>query len=263
MPNSAESHSQVWTAMAWDGKKSILAPDLHFNRLFRHSQILGIEINDDLPKIILNKLEKQDQFENLDKLNYEIPFLVKIIVKKDGEIFIQTRKNKHWQDDPLQAISMKLPDFELPILGTKHGNWQPYDEARKQAINHDSDIALLFKNNLLIDGDYCLPLMLDNDGVAYHPSNADGALDSVTLQLLRNDVEELGIPIRSAKINLKMLSRASELIVIGSGMGVCSVGSIDGTPIGKPKGKLYQVARAVWLNKLNNDWQNWNFLREL
>ncbi len=263
MPNSAEPHSQVWTAMAWDGKKSVLAPDLHFNRLFRHSQILGIEINDDLPKIILNKLEKQDQFENLDELNYEIPFLVKIIIKKDGEIFIQTRKNKHWQDDPLQAISMKLPDFELPILGTKHGNWQPYDEARKQAINHDSDIALLFKNNLLIDGDYCLPLMLDNDGVAYHPSNTDGALDSVTLQLLRNDVEELGIPIRSAKINLKMLSRASELIVIGSGMGVCSVGSIDGTPIGKPKGKLYQVARAVWLNKLNNDWQNWNFLREL
>ncbi|OUV67268.1 MAG: hypothetical protein CBC89_03595 [Euryarchaeota archaeon TMED129] len=263
MPNSAEPHSQVWTAMAWDGKKSILAPDLHFNRLFRHSQILGIEINDDLPKIILNKLEKQDQFENLDELNYEIPFLVKIIIKKDGEIFIQTRKNKHWQDDPLQAISMKLPDFELPILGTKHGNWQPYDEARKQAINHDSDIALLFKNNLLIDGDYCLPLMLDNDGVAYHPSNVDGALDSVTLQFLRNDVEELGIPIRSAKINLKMLSRASELIVIGSGMGVCSVGSIDGTPIGKPKGKLYQVARAVWLNKLNNDWQNWNFLREL
>ena len=263
MPNSAEPHSQVWTAMAWDGKKSVLAPDLHFNRLFRHSQILGIEINDDLPKIILNKLKKQDQFENLDELNYEIPFLVKIIIKKDGEIFIQTRKNKHWQDDPLQAISMKLPDFELPILGTKHGNWQPYDEARKQAINHDSDIALLFKNNLLIDGDYCLPLMLDNDGVAYHPSNADGALDSVTLQLLRNDVEELGIPIRSAKINLKMLSRASELIVIGSGMGVCSVGSIDGTPIGKPKGKLYQVARAVWLNKLNNDWQNWNFLREL
>tara|TARA_A200000159_G_scaffold7417_1_gene6472 strand:+ start:30 stop:821 length:792 start_codon:yes stop_codon:yes gene_type:complete len=263
MPNSAEPHSQVWTAMAWDGKKSVLAPDLHFNRLFRHSQILGIEINDDLPKIILNKLEKQDQFENLDELNYEIPFLVKIIIKKDGEIFIQTRKNKHWQDDPLQAISMKLPDFELPILGTKHGNWQPYDEARKQAINHDSDIALLFKNNLLIDGDYCLPLMLDNDGVAYHPSNVDGALDSVTLQFLRNDVEELGIPIRSAKINLKMLSRASELIVIGSGMGVCSVGSIDGTPIGKPKGKLYQVARAVWLNKLNNDWQNWNFLREL
>lgn len=263
MPNSAEPHSQVWTAMAWDGKKSVLAPDLHFNRLFRHSQILGIEINDDLPKIILNKLEKQDQFENLDELNYEIPFLVKIIIKKDGEIFIQTRKNKYWQDDPLQAISMKLPDFELPILGTKHGNWQPYDEARKQAINHDSDIALLFKNNLLIDGDYCLPLMLDNDGVAYHPSNTDGALDSVTLQLLRNDVEELGIPIRSAKINLKMLSRASELIVIGSGMGVCSVGSIDGTPIGKPKGKLYQVARAVWLNKLNNDWQNWNFLREL
>ncbi|MFL2957779.1 MAG: aminotransferase class IV [Candidatus Thalassarchaeaceae archaeon] len=263
MPNSTEPHSQVWTAIAWDGKKSVLAADLHFNRLFRHSQILGIEINEDLPKIILNKLEKQHQSENFDELNYEIPFLVKIIIEKDGEIFIKIRKNKHWQDVPLQAISMRLPDFELPILGTKHGNWQPYDEARKQAINHDSDIALLFKNNLLIDGDYCLPLMLDNDGVAYHPSNADGALDSVTLQLLRNDVEELGIPIRSAKINLKMLSRASELIVIGSGMGVCSVGSIDGTPIGKPKGKLYQVARAVWLNKLNNDWQNWNFLREL
>ena len=263
MPDSTEPHSQVWTAMAWDGKKSLLAPDLHFNRLFKHSKILGIEINNDLPRIIHDRLEKQIESENLNGLNCEIPFLIKIIVEKSGKESIKIRRNKNWRDDPLQAISMNLPDFELPILGTKHGNWQPYDEARKQAISHDSDIALLFRNDILIDGDYCLPLILDNDGIAYHPSNIDGALDSVTLELLRNDVEELGIPIRSAKINLKMLSRASELIVIGSGMGVCSVGSIDGTPIGKQKGKLYQVAREVWLNKLNNDWLNWDFLREL
>jgi branched-subunit amino acid aminotransferase/4-amino-4-deoxychorismate lyase len=261
--NTAEPHSHVWTAMAWDGKKSLLAPDLHFNRLLRHSKILGIEIEDDFLIIIHNKLEKQIQFNNLDILNYEIPFLIKFIFQKNGDISLIIRRNKYWHDNPLRAISMKLPNFELPILGTKHGNWEPYNDARRLAISHDSDLALLFNNDLLIDGDHCTPLMLDSDGIAYHPSNLDGALDSVTLELLKNGIEESGIPIRSAKINLKMLSRASELIVIGSGMGICPVGSIDGTLIGNPKGKLYQIAREVWLNKLNNDWSNWDTLREL
>jgi len=263
MSASANPSSEVWTAMAWDGKRSFLAPDLHFNRLLKHSQILGIEVADDLPSMVLSELEKQTSFNPSNGTNKEIPFLIKIIVEKNGNISIQIRENKHWKDDPLKAISMMLPNFELPILGTKHGDWQPYNNAREQALSHDSDIALLFKNNLLIDGDHCIPLMLDIDGVAYHPSNVDGALDSVTLELLRNDIEKLGIPIRSAKINLNMLSRATELIVMGSGMGVCPVGSIDGTLIGKPKGKLYQIARDVWLNKLNNDWLNWDFLREL
>ena len=98
--------------------------------------------------------------------------------------------------------------------------------------------------------------MLDNDGIAYHPKHSDGALDSITLEQLREDMELLGIPIRGAKISLKMLLRASELIVLGSGMGVCSVGTIDGTKIGMPKGKLYEIAREVRLNKLKNGWSN-------
>ena len=97
MSDSTEPHSQVWTAIAWDGKKSLLAPDLHFNRLFKHSKILGIEINNDLPRIIHDRLEKQIESENLNGLNCEIPFLIKIIVEKSGKESIKIRRNKNWE----------------------------------------------------------------------------------------------------------------------------------------------------------------------
>ena len=256
MPDSTDPSLEVWTTMAYDGNKSLLAPYLHFNRLLKHSQILGIDVNVDLSKIVFEELGKMPNIEDYNKLNEEIPFLVKLKVNREGIISLEMRKNNLWTDNPLQAISMMAPDFELPILGTKHGDWQTYENAREQAINHNSDIALFFKDNFLIDGDHCMPLMLDNDGIAYHPKHSDGALDSITLEQLREDMELLGIPIRGAKISLKMLLRASELIVLGSGMGVCSVGTIDGTKIGMPKGKLYEIAREVWLNKLKNGWSN-------
>ena len=53
-----------------------------------------------------------------------------------------------------------------------------------------------------------------------------------------------------------MILRSSEMIVLGSGIGVCSIGKIDDTTIGKPKGKLFQIAKEIWLNKLELNWQS-------
>ena len=42
---------------------------------------------------------------------------------------------------------------------------------------HGADMALLFDDDCLVDGDRCMPVLLDADGVAYHPKPSQGALD--------------------------------------------------------------------------------------
>ena len=46
------------------------------------------------------------------------------------------------------------------------------------------------------------------------------------------------------------------MIVLGSGMGVQSLGIIDGRKIGEPRGKLYETAMSCWLEKLSSSWQS-------
>jgi len=43
-----DPRSAVWSAIAWDGARSLLAADMHFARISRHAAVLGIEAPDDL-----------------------------------------------------------------------------------------------------------------------------------------------------------------------------------------------------------------------
>lgn len=254
MTYDANPTSEVWTAIAWDGNDRLLAADLHFNRLARHSKILEINLPLNLPKIVFDKLSLLNSPEESINNKSKKPFLVKVTVNRDSQVSVTTTPNKIWKDSPLNAISMSAPDVPTPILGTKHAAWHHYINAREQATKHGADISLFFLNNFLIDGDRCTPVILDNDGVAYYPKNSDGALDSVTLEQLKVGIEVSGIPIREAKISLEMILRSYEMIVLGSGLGVLSIGNIDGQNIGNPKGKLYQAAKKIWLNRLELGW---------
>ena len=46
------------------------------------------------------------------------------------------------------------------------------------------------------------------------------------------------------------------MIVIGSGMGIQSLGKIDGRKIGKPRGRLYESAMSCWKYRLSNAWES-------
>ena len=126
----------------------------------------------------------------------------------------------------------------------------------RRAISNGADIGLLFEDGNLIDGDRCSPLLLDSDGVAYHPRHSDGALDSVSLQVIKPFLESSGIPVRGAKITLGMITRCSEMIVCGSGMGIKSLGKIDDRKIGNPRGRLYKVASEGWSKRLSVSKEN-------
>ena len=254
MADGVDPRSAVWSAIAWDGEDGLLAADMHFARIHRHAVVLGITAPDDLMHRVFGLLEDIERPSEPNDSPDQGAFLIRAGVTSDGEVFATPYSIQTWPDSPLEAISLAAPTWEEAVRGTKHAEWGPYRDARQAAIEHGADIALLFENEVLIDGDRCAPLLLDHDGVAYHPKHSDGALDSVTIEQIRPGLEAAGIPVRSAKLTLSMIMRASEMIVCGSGMGIRSVGSIDGRPIGKPRGRLFQAASEAWLSRLENGW---------
>ena len=249
-----DPRSAVWSAIAWDGVGSLLAADMHFARISRHAAVLGIQIPDNLAERVFEALGALEHPGEPNGSADQAAFLVRAGVRADGEIFVEPAVIRTWPDAPLAAISLAAPSWEEPVRGTKHAEWKPYRDARQTAIEHGADVALLFEDDILIDGDRCAPLLLDHDGVAYHPRHSDGALDSVTIEQIRPELEAAGIPVRPARLTLGMILRASEMVVCGSGMGIRAIGSIDGRNIGKPQGRLFQAASQAWLTRLEVGW---------
>jgi len=246
--------SAVWSAIAWDGASSLLAADMHFARMERHAAILGIAMPDDLAETVFDTLTDLEQFGEANDSSDQAAFLVRVGVRSSGEVYVEPAVIRTWPESPLTAISLAAPKWDEPVRGTKHAEWGPYQDARLSAVEHGADIALLFEDDILVDGDRCAPMLLDHDGVAYHPRHSDGALDSVTIEQISPGMERAGIPVRPARLTLGMILRASEMVICGSGMGVRAIGSIDGRSIGNPGGRLLEAASGAWLSRLEIGW---------
>ena len=254
MSVGSDPYSEAWSTIAWDGKNKLLAANLHFDRFERHSKRLGFDLPNDFSKKVFTHLSEIKFSESPIVTSQQPPYLVKVGVTSKGEISLIPRINQPWPDI-LTAITVAAPQWNSKIRGTKHGDWKPYLDARDLALENKADISLLVENEVVIDGDRCMPILLDIDGFAYHPRIDEGALDSITLEQIKNDLENAGIPVRPARITIPLILRAKEMIVIGSGMGIQSLGFIDGRKIGTPRGKLYDVTMSCWLEKLSSAWQ--------
>ncbi len=243
--------SEVFTTLGWDGGERLMAPDLHFARLHRHARRLGITLPEGIEGRIFDALAEAEIPGEPTVGPNQAPFLVMIGISQSGEVNIVPRLNTPWPAR-MSAISLAAPTWSGEVRGTKHGDWQPYIDARKAAVAHGADMALLFDDDCLVDGDRCMPVLLDADGVAYHPKPSQGALDSITLVQIRKGVEAAGIPVREARLTLPLILRASEMILLGSGMGVQSLASIYGRVIGKALGRLFELADPAWVERLEN-----------
>jgi len=250
-----DPYSEAWSTIAWDGEDKLLAAGLHFDRLERHSRRLGFDLPDGFREKIFIYLSETKFSESPIVTAQQPPYLVKVGITSQGVISIIPRINQPWPNI-LSAITVAAPQWDHTVRGTKHGDWKPYLDARDMALTNKADISLLVENNAVIDGDRCMPILLDLDGFAYHPRVDEGALDSITLEQIKEDLENAGIPIRPARITIPLILRAKEMIVIGSGMGIQSLGFIDGRKIGSPRGKLYNIAMSCWLDKLSSAWQS-------
>ena len=163
-----DPRSEVFTTIAWDGDSQLLAADLHIARLFRHAERLGFNLPSNLTELIFEALSNAEiPGESVVDEN-QAPFLIKLGVNPNGEVSLIPRVNGKWPN-PMRAISLSAPRWDGSVRGTKHGDWQPYFDAREVAKEHGADISLLFDGDILVDGDRCMPILLDNDGVAYYP----------------------------------------------------------------------------------------------
>jgi len=255
MTENSNPRFEVWSTVAWDGKDSLLAANLHFDRMERHARRLNFSLPDNFRKSIFTKLGDLTFSETSVVQEDQPPYLVKIGITNEGIFSLIPRLNQKWPSI-LKAITVSAPIWDGEIRGTKHGDWKPYFDARKLALENNADISLLIENDNLIDGDRCMPIILDIDGTAYYPRIEEGALDSITLEQIKKCLENSGIPISPAIITMNLILRAKEMIVIGSGMGIQSLGEIDGRKIGLPRGRLYESAMSCWKYRLSNAWES-------
>lgn len=86
---------------------------------------------------------------------------------------------------------------------------------------------------------------MDEDGVAYAPGVQQGAVASVTLTLIEQELESAGIPLRTAWLTEELVRRCRELVVIGTGIGAVAIEEIDGHEIPVGNRLLAPIARGL------------------
>ena len=86
MPVPADPNSAVWSALGWDGNNSLVSADLHFARIRRHAEILGIDVPVDLSDIVHSKLGDMEHPGEPNDSPDQSEFLLIVEVDKEGQI---------------------------------------------------------------------------------------------------------------------------------------------------------------------------------
>ena len=94
------------------------------------------------------------------------------------------------------------------------------------------DAALLVSDFSIVDGDRATPMVLDEDGTVWIPHEREGGVTGITAALLEEKLPAQGMPVVRGKLNERMVARCMELVLVGTGMGVCKVETLDGEPLG-------------------------------
>jgi len=222
----ASPTDSVFTTLRWDGADGVAFRSLHLNRIREHAHRLGIAWPEDFEQRLADSAKSADK-----RMQDDGNGLARIRLDSDGLVSVEFRWVSY-PDSPLKAASHPAPRWKNDVLGSKHGDWSPYDEARDAAQNKGADLALLVHDGAVVDGDRCTPLLLDADGVAHISESSGGGVDSVTLAVLLPALVEAGIPLNHSRLTETMLGRAREVVVVGSGCGVAWLSEIDGQPIG-------------------------------
>jgi len=165
--------------------------------------------------------------------------------------------------EPWHAACCPAPWFGPHTTGTKHGDWSAYRNATALAQKHNSSVSLLLRDGNIVDGDRCTPLVLINSPrgcqgrqrVVWRPSEGSGAVHSVTFELLEGHLVQAGFKVQEGPpLSLAHLRGAEEIVVVGSGVGVRPVSTIDGEAVGKGSSQLLHVLRAALCDVRRKGW---------
>ena len=205
--------------------------DLHLNRLKKHAAVLGISI----PEI-------------------EVPpgldGLIRIQVDSNG---VEFNTKPFYQEIHMEAegVTVPAPRWTRKVMGTKHGDWTPYREITIESFKKGADVALLVHEFCIVDGDRVMPLVLDDDGVVWISDSKMGGVDSVTFEICKSAIEDAGFVISEGRLNERIVARAKEFLLLGTGMGAARLTVLDDVEIGDGSKNLQQVC----ISALGEDWR--------
>ena len=205
--------------------------DLHLSRLLRHAKILGIEIPEfDMPP--------------------GLEGLIRIQVDESGAEF---NSKPFYQEIHMEAegVTVPAPRWTRKVTGTKHGDWGAYRKITTDAFDRGADVALLVHDYCIVDGDRVMPLVLDQDGVVWISGPEFGGVESVTFDVCKPEIEAAGFVISEGRLNERLVARAKEFVLLGTGMGAARLTILDGVDIGDGSDKLQQVC----IRALGEDWR--------
>ena len=204
--------------------------DLHLARLAKHAAVLGINI----PEL---------------ELPTDLEGLVKIQIDANGVTY---NVKPFYQEVHMEAegISVAAPRWTRKVTGTKHGDWQPYRDITADVFSKGADVGLLIHDFCIIDGDRVMPLVLDQDGVVWISDHKLGGVSSVTFDVCKQAIRDAGFIISSGRLNERLVTRAKEIVLLGTGMGAARLTVLDDVDIGDDSDNLQQTC----ISALGKNW---------
>jgi len=238
--------SAVFTTLQYSIKRGLFLFSQHSDRLQEHAKNLRIELPSDWERNVLNQIVgMKSQFQD---------GLLRIEYTSEGIWNISNRRFSI-RNECCDAITVAAKMWPKRVAGTKHGAWDVYHEAKKQAEQSGADIALFVHEYAIIDGDRGSPILLDEDGVVWHSASPQ-AVDSITLHSILPELQSSGFPIQKGNLNERMVARCIECVVLGSGLGASTIESIDGEEIGDGTTRLTDLCRNI-LSRLEDEGSSW------
>ena len=152
----------------------------------------------------------------------------------------------------VDAITAPAPRWAGRITGTKHGAWAWAAEAAARGDAMGADAVLLVHEHRIVDERRSTPLLLDDDGVVWAAKDEDGGVDGVTIRTLVHDLAAAGLPVQRGHLNERRVARATAMVLVGTGLGVASVETIDGVPFVSPSSRLFDVCREAYERHIND-----------
>ena len=229
--DSSNPRDAVFTTALWDGAFALADWELHLQRLSEHAKRLRLELPADLTQQLLDFfIHEERQHEVISSL--EPSRLVRIECFRTGKVSIEVR-TLTFRNEEIDAITLPAPRWSSKVNGTKHGDWKHYREAHEVAEKRGADLAFLVHDYAIVDADRAMPIVLDDDGVAWVAGQTEGGVSSITFKVLAEGLEVSGIPIQFGRLNERLVARAAEVIVVGSGIGACRVLSLDDEMLGE------------------------------
>ena len=257
-------NNSVFTTIGWDGEKGIFAFREHLDRLEKHANITGIKYDKEIELKIKKKI-KSKKFKIINKdsqiKSCKPRGLITIRLRKDNDVSISERENEfNINCEYIDAITVDISDEFKKNIGIKLGEHLPYKNALEIAEKHGGNAALIVENGAIIDGDRATLMILDKDGTAWVSSKKYGSVHSITIDLIKEKLIKRGIPITFGKITTDLILRSNDAIMLGTGLGVTRIRSIDKRIFKFPNSILFDNSISAF-NEMNDE--KWMDLTEV